>query len=138
MNLNNRIQKLETGEWRIKYLDHVMEKINATKSIREKKIAAEDLVAQCIYNYDAVKQLGADMNELFERQYQTIQEQYPALTSLDLLVLSLLSIDLKNSEICSILRMERRTLYRRRQLIAQRIGISSSELEAFAGKLLIG
>lgn len=136
INFKNHVQKLETGEWRAKYLERVREKINATQSIREKRVVAEDLVAQCIYNHDAVKQLGSDMKELFEKQYQIIQEQYPTLTSLDLLVLSLLSIELKNSEICSILRMERRTLYRRRQLIAQRIGISSSSLEDFAMKLL--
>lgn len=67
---------------------------------------------------------------------QTIREQYPNLTELDILVICLIGIGMDNDEICTILRMEKRTLYRRRQLIAQRVGMSSTQLELFATTLI--
>lgn len=58
--------------------------------------------------------------------------QFPGLTDLDMLVLCLLGIGMDNQEIATLLRMEKRTLYRRRQLMAMRIGISSLQLDEFA------
>lgn len=132
------IESLSANQWRNKCIEHVVEKINVTNSVVDKKLAAEEVVAQCIYNHDAVKQLGLEMAELFGAQYKALAEKYPELSALDLLVLALLAIDMSNAEICSVLRMEKRTLYRRRQLIAQRVEISSTELEAFAAGCLLG
>lgn len=126
------IQSLSADEMRNKCVGYVVDKINVTNSLVDKRVAVEDVVAKCIYNHDAVKQLGKDLEELFGMQYRLLVDKYPALSSLDLLVLSLLSIEMSNAEICSVLRMEKRTLYRRRQLIAQRISIPSTELESFA------
>lgn len=128
----HHVQSLSSDNWRSRCLEHVVEKITHTNMLMDRQIAAEDLVAKSIYNYDVVKKLGKDLSEIFGKQYHELTAQYPELTSLDLLVLTLLGIDMNNAEICSVLRMERRTLYRRRQLIAQRIGISSTELEQFA------
>lgn len=130
------IQALSTDEMRSRCVGYVVDKINVTNSLVDKRVAVEDVVAKCIYNHDAVKKLGNDLEELFGMQYRVLMEKYPALSSLDLLVLGLLSIDMTNAEICSVLRMEKRTLYRRRQLIAQRIGIPSTELEQFANENL--
>ena len=58
--------------------------------------------------------------------------QFPGLTDLDMLVLCLLGIGMDNQEIATLLRMEKHTLYRRRQLMAMRIGISSMKLDEFA------
>lgn len=132
----SHLQNIVESEWRGKCLEHVVEKINVTNSMLAKKLAAEDVVAKCIYNYDVVQRLGAELSELFSSQHQQIRNQYPSITNLDLLVLTLLSIDMSNSEICSILRMERRTLYRRRQLIGQRMGVSSEKLETLAKTFL--
>lgn len=133
----SHLQSLSINEWRNKYLDRVVEKINVTNSMVEKKLVAEDVVAKCIYNYDVVKQLGAELEVLFFSQYKKILEKYPAITNLDLLVLTLLAVEMSNAEICSVLRMERRTLYRRRQLIGQRLGVSSEALEQMATQLLL-
>lgn len=132
MSFRDYVQSLSPDVWRSRCLEYVMDKISKTNLVLEKRIAADDVVAQSIYDYNVVKQLGQDLSEIFDSQYSEIRSKYPALTSLDLLVLTLLGIDMNNAEICSVLRMEKRTLYRRRQLIAQRIGLSSTELEQFA------
>lgn len=135
MNFRSYVLSLSPNVWRSRYLEHVMDKINKTNLVIEKRIAAEDVVAQSIYDYNVVKQLGQDLSDIFESQYSKISSQYSELTSLDLLVLALLGMEMNNAEICSVLRMERRTLYRRRQLIAQRIGISSTDLESFSEQM---
>ena len=51
---------------------------------------------------------------------------------MDLLVICLIGIGMDNLEIYTLLRMEKRTLYRRRQLISMRVGISSLHLDEFS------
>lgn len=74
----------------------------------------------------------ADIELLFHPQLTNLKEEYPNLTDLDLLILTFLGIGMDNVEICSFLDMEKRTLYRRRQLISQRLNISSLQLDEFA------
>lgn len=130
--LNLHIQEKEAQEAREKLLQKVKDKIELTQLSRARNRNSEDLVAQYIYRQDCVQDLGAEMMEVYAKEYNTLQAQYPSLTELDLLVLSLLGNGMDNYDICTLLKMEKRTLYRRRQLIAQRLGISSTVLDDFA------
>ena len=126
----------EVEEWRIKLLEKVKEKINITEQAQDKLTRGEDLVAQFIYRNNDIKQLSDELNAIFKQPLQTLKEKYPDLTELDLLVICLIGIGMDNDEVCTLLRMEKRTLYRRRQLIAQRVGMSSTQLDMFAMTVL--
>lgn len=130
--LNFHLQEKGTQQAREKLLEKVKDKIGITQSYRSRNRNADDLLARYIYMQDCVQELGADMKEVYAKEYTALLSQYPSLTELDLLVLSLLANGLDNYDICTLLKMEKRTLYRRRQLIAQRIGISSTVLDDFA------
>ena len=134
--LEKDLQRQEAEQYRNKLLEKVKEKIAVTQRAENKFIKGEDLVADCIYRQSNIDQLGTDIRNLFEKQLGTLKTQYPSLTDLDILVIVLLGIGMDNVEICALLHMEKRTLYRRRQLIAQRIGISSLSIEEFALHLL--
>lgn len=136
MTFAKKATEKEVEEWRIKLLEKVKEKINITEQAQDKLTRGEDLVAQFIYRNNDIKQLSDELNAIFKQPLQTLKEKYPDLTELDLLVISLIGIGMDNDEICTLLRMEKRTLYRRRQLIAQRIGMSSTQLDMFAMTVL--
>lgn len=135
--LQRRLAEMETDEWREKLLDKVKEKIAITEQARNRITRGEDLVAKFIYHQQGIEELSTELFSIYHKPISVIKKKYPDLTELDLLVICLLGIGMDNVEICSVLRMEKRTLYRRRQLIVQRIGInSSSNLEAFARNML--
>ena len=135
--LQRKLAEAESEEWREKMLDKVKEKIALTEEARDRMTRGEDLVAKYIYHQQGIEELSTELFSIYQKPINTVKKQYPDLTELDLLVICLLGIGMDNVEVCSILRMEKRTLYRRRQLIAQRIGLSSSTaLEEFAKNML--
>lgn len=135
--LQRRLAEMETEEWREKLLDKVKEKIAITEQAHNRITHGEDLVAKFIYHQQGIEELSAELFGIYHKPISAIKKKHPDLTELDLLVICLLGIGMDNVEICSILRMEKRTLYRRRQLIVQRIGINSSaNLEAFSKSML--
>lgn len=134
--LQRKLAETETEEWREKLLDKVKEKIALTEEARDRLTKGEDLVAKYIYHQQGIEELSAELFSIYQKPISTVKKKYPDLTELDLLVICLLGIGMDNVEICSLLRMEKRTLYRRRQLIAQRIGMSSTALEEFAKNML--
>ena len=135
--LQRKLAEAESEEWREKMLDKVKEKIALTEEARDRMTRGEDLVAKYIYHQQGIEELSTELFSIYQKPINTVKKQYPDLTELDLLVICLLGIGMDNVEVCSILRMEKRTLYRRRQLIAQRIGLASSTaLEEFAKNML--
>jgi len=125
---------MELDEWRDKLLDEVKEKILLSEQCAKHSHRENSVVSNFTYKTDDMKQLGNDLFDIFSFQISSLKISYPRLTELDLLVLCLLGIGMDNLEICTLLRMEKRTLYRRRQLIAMRIGVSSTLLDQFAAK----
>lgn len=135
--LQRKLAETETEEWRGKMLDKVKEKIAMTEEARDRMTRGEDLVAKYIYHQQGIEELSTELFSIYQKPINLVKKKYPDLTELDLLVICLLGIGMDNVEVCSILRMEKRTLYRRRQLIAQRIGLNSStNLEEFAKNIL--
>lgn len=127
----------EIDDWREKLLEKVKEKIVLTEQSEMRIKSGEDIVSKFIYQQEDIRRLGEELSGIFSKQVAALKEQYPQLTELDLLVLCLMGIGMDNLEICTLLRMEKRTLYRRRQLIGMRIGMSSLQLDAFAINLLM-
>lgn len=118
--------------WKERYLNTIRAKIEVTNRSRSKEEDAEDLLTNCIYRQDVVQQLQSDLSMVYSDEYDLLRQQYSLLTDLDRLILTLLGLGHSNAEICSLLHMERRTLYRRRQLMAQRMDLSSTDLERLA------
>lgn len=119
---------------------HLLEKIRTKIELTDrsqKHRHKDDLIADYIYRQDVVHELGDELKSIYVQEYSVLRTKYPQLTDLDLLVLCLLWMELTNEEICEVVHMERRTLYRRRQLISQRIGISSVCLEEFATNFFV-
>lgn len=137
LRLEFQIQQREVEDARMKLMEKIREKIEITQRTRKPKCDMDDLVAQFIYRQDCVQDLGSEMLEIYANEYSTLRLKYPSLTNLDLLILALLGNDMDNVEICSLLKMEKRTLYRRRQLIAQRMGVSSTVLDEFAKSIFM-
>ena len=136
LNIKQSSSEQEIQEWRDKLLDKVKEKIVLTEQSELKIKQSDDLVSRFIYQQEDVKRLGEELSHIFYNKVSAIRSQYPELTDLDILVLCLLGIGMDNQEISTLLRMEKRTLYRRRQLMAMRIGISSTQLDEFAINIL--
>ncbi|MBQ7531660.1 MAG: hypothetical protein IJT12_08120 [Paludibacteraceae bacterium] len=134
--LQRKLAEKEAEEWREKLLDKVKEKISITEQARNRITHGEDLVAKFIYHQQGIEELSTELFAIYHKPISAVKKKYPDLTELDLLVLCLLGIGMDNVEICAILHMEKRTLYRRRQLIAMRIGMSSTNLETFARSIL--
>lgn len=113
-------------------VEHVKSKIEATQTARLHRIKPSDIMSRYVYSQDCVREVAQDLDDIYHNEYIALREKYDQLTDLDLLILSLLANGLENHEICTLLHMERQTLYKRRQLISKRIGISSTELEKFS------
>ena len=126
----------EINIWRDKLLNKVKEKIYISQETEKRIMAGEDAVAKFIYNKQDIKKLSNDLNEIYSENISSLKRQYASLTELDIVVIILLGIGMDNYEIATLLNMEKRTLYRRRQLISQRMGISSTMIEHFAVELL--
>ena len=134
--IQHSITEKEVVEWRRKLLEKIKERINLSSEAEKKMIAGEDAVGKFIYNQKNIKNLSNELFHIFDTQVAVLKSQYQSLTELDLLVILLLGIGLDNYEIGALLNMEKRTLYRRRQLIAQRMGISSTRIELVIAELI--
>ena len=118
-----------------KMLEDIKKKVIENKSASSAIPDKDDIKARVLYNQNAIKELGDELKIALQDKHVVLSGKYPKLTDLDLLVIDLIIIGMDNDDICEIIKMEKRTLYRRRQLIAQRIGISSNDIEAFVRAL---
>lgn len=132
LDLELQLRKFNEARLQEKLLDKVKDKIELTQRSQRLRKQKDELIASAIYRQEHVFELGEEIKSIYANEYAAVQNKYPQLTELDMLVICLLGIGMTNEEICDLIKMEKRTLYRRRQLIAQRIGISSTELESFA------
>lgn len=91
---------------------------------------------------DQIKQQGdngrllEDLQPFWGDKIQDIRQRYPQLTDTDCKVFILIGLGLENHEIIRLTDMSKRTYYKRRQLIAQRIGITAAQLDDTAQRLL--
>lgn len=71
-----------------------------------------------------------DMQHIFDDRVSLLHRQYPKLTDLDMQVLILIGLGVENYEILTFTDMSKRTYYKRRQLIAQRMGTTAAQLNS--------
>lgn len=73
-----------------------------------------------------------DLQQLFSSKVNHIRHMYPALTDTDIQVLTLIGLGVDNNEILAFTDMSKRTYYKRRQLIAQRMNTTAAQLDELA------
>ena len=77
----------------------------------------------------------SDLQVLFADKINNIKRLYPALTDTDIQVLTLIGLGVENADILQFTDMSKRTYYKRRQLIAQRMDTSAAQLDKLAKQL---
>ena len=82
--------------------------------------------------YPSWEKASADLTFIFADETNHLRLLYPELTDIDICVLQLLAIGLDNQYILDFMDMSKRTFYKRRQLIAGRVGLLASQLNQFA------
>lgn len=83
-------------------------------------------------SYSSWQKASAELTIIFSDETNHLRLSYPELTDIDICVIQLLAIGLDNQEILMFLDMSKRTFYKRRQLIAGRVGLLASQLDQFA------
>lgn len=78
-----------------------------------------------------------DLQALFGEKITSLTSHYPSLTELDVQVLILIGLGVENHEILRLTNMSKRTYYKRRQLIAQRMGTTAAQLDPLARQLFM-
>lgn len=76
-----------------------------------------------------------ELLQLFGSKVNSIRREYPSLTDTDAHVLILIGLGVDNNEILSFTDMSKRTYYKRRQLIAQRMNTTAAQLDELAKSL---
>ena len=76
-----------------------------------------------------------ELLQLFSSKVNSIRREYPSLTDTDAQVLILIGLGVDNNEILSFTDMSKRTYYKRRQLIAQRMNTTAAQLDELAKSL---
>lgn len=70
--------------------------------------------------------------QLFSSKVNQLRREYPSLTDTDVQVLILIGLGVDNNEILTFTDMSKRTYYKRRQLIAQRMNTTAAQLDELA------
>lgn len=73
-----------------------------------------------------------DLQHLFADKIKKLKHQYPALTETDIQVVTLIGLGVSNTDILQLADMSKRTYYKRRQLIAQRMNTTAAQLDQIA------
>jgi hypothetical protein len=78
-----------------------------------------------------------EINHVFDNKLSHLMNSYPQLTNNDVNVLTLICLKLDISDCCSLLNMNKNTMYRRRNTIKERMGINKDkELEEWVWEYL--
>lgn len=121
LDYRNTNLKRELADMRIRNL------INTKESTIRQTI----LLEQIKHRLDK-EQTISDLLNAYQVRVEHLREVYPRLTDADISVLLLLGLGVDNQSILMFLDMSKRTYYKRRQLIAQRMNISALQLEETA------
>ena len=76
-----------------------------------------------------------ELQHIFGYKMSQIHDLYPTLTEVDLQVLLLIGLGVENHDIVTMTNMSKRTYYRRRQVLAQRMGTTAAKLDGEVKKL---
>ena len=101
--------------------------INQRAQAKERQILLEQLRQQ-----GSSPRSIEGLPELFGEKVASLTRQYPSLTDLDIQVIVLIGLGVENHEILRLTNMSKRTYYKRRQLIAHRMGTTAAQLDSIA------
>ena len=101
---------------------------------REQTLRHQLLLSQIKRQSDKPSALE-QLQQIFGDKMDALRHQYPALTDIDMQVLLLIGFGVENHEILTFTGMSKRTYYKRRQLIAQRMNTTAAQLNTIAKQL---
>lgn len=110
---------------------HIREVIHGREEAIRYQLLLDQIKAQ-----GGKPQLLEDLQPFFGDKIDDIRQRYPQLTDLDCKVFILIGLGVETYEILRLTNMSKRTYYKRRQLIAQRIGTTAAQLDDTAQELL--
>lgn len=107
--------------------------VAANRMLTQKQMLVEQIRQKVLKGeYASYQKASAELTSVFADETNHLRLCYPELTDIDICVLQLLAIGLDNQEILIFLDMSKRTFYKRRQLVAGRVGLLASQLDQFA------
>jgi len=90
----------------------------------------DEITKQSIVSEEEWHYYVKEVDYIFDKKLSNLSIMYPGLTSSDIKVILLICLQLDISDSCSLLNVTKNTMYHRRKLIKERIGIDKeSELE---------
>ena len=110
---------------------HIREVIHGREEAIRYQLLLDQIKAQ-----GGKPQLLEDLQPFFGDKIDDIRQRYPQLTDVDCKVFILIGLGAETYEILRLTNMSKRTYYKRRQLIAQRIGTTAAQLDDTAQELL--
>lgn len=126
----------------------IMVIVQAVKNAKLKQQLADMRIREQLYNKDSSAQQSVLLDQIKqqadrpraidhllhsnEAKIKSLKERYPSLTEADMQVLVLLGLGIETQDVLLFLDMSKRTYYKRRQLIAKRMDISTTELDSKA------
>ena len=103
-------------------------RINLLTIKREQSMQYKSLLEQIQQQSDKSRALD-ELQRIFDYKMRKIRSRYPALTDTDAQVLLLIGLGVENHDILALTNMSKRTYYKRRQVLAQRMNTTAAQLD---------
>jgi tetratricopeptide (TPR) repeat protein len=87
----------------------------------------QELLNEFVFNADEWIAIISEVNFIHNNFIIRLEEQFYELTRADKIVIALISLELDITDICNILDVSKNTMYRRRNTIKERLGLSSTD-----------
>ena len=121
--------------WRVRCLKRQVADLRIKMALNQREeLLRHQLLIDQIKQHNKPSALD-DLQVLFADKINHIKRLYPALTDTDIQVLTLIGLGVENADILQFTDMSKRTYYKRRQLIAQRMDTSAAQLDELAKQL---
>lgn len=118
LNLNNKIENTLR-------LNRLKKGILQQVTTDSKDIFIKELTHQSILTENVWHSYIEDVNKLFENGIDSLKAKYTDLSNLDQMVIALICLGVNITDSCSLLAMEKNTMYVRRKTIKKRLGLDS-------------
>lgn len=98
----------------------------------------EEITAQLIILEKEWQYYIEEVDHIFDKRISNLSVKYPQLTQSDLIVIALISLKLDISDSCSLLNMTKNTMYHRRKIIKERVGLrKEDDLEKWVHQIVV-
>jgi hypothetical protein len=116
----------------------VFNKLNMSYSQESKREEfVKQIIEQSVLAEEDWQHYIDEMDQVFKHKISGLLSLYPGLSKLDLIVITLIGLNVKISNSCTLLNMNKATMYKRRNRIKERIGMESeSDMEDWVEQYL--